>query len=172
MGTTTWIPDEGGGGGGGGSGTVTDVSVVTANGVSGTVATSTTTPAITLILGAITPSSVTLTEHLAVLQVTAPTIAADANAGTAASASNSGADLAGSISLTTGTAAWASGVQATLTFNIAFASAPKVILTPTNSDAAAAMLGMFVTKTTTTLSINFVAADVAQTTYTWDYHCI
>jgi len=42
-----------------GSGTVTNVSVVTANGVSGSVATSTTTPAITLALGAITPTSVT-----------------------------------------------------------------------------------------------------------------
>jgi len=42
-----------------GTGTVTSVSVVTANGVSGTVATSTTTPAITVTLGAITPSSVT-----------------------------------------------------------------------------------------------------------------
>lgn len=41
-----------------GSGTVTSVSVVTANGVSGTVATATTTPAITLTLGAITPTSV------------------------------------------------------------------------------------------------------------------
>lgn len=41
-----------------GSGTVTSVSVVTANGVSGSVATATTTPAITLTLGAITPSSV------------------------------------------------------------------------------------------------------------------
>src|SRR3990167_3047040 len=41
------------------AGTVTSVSVVTANGVSGTVATATTTPAITLILGNITPSSVT-----------------------------------------------------------------------------------------------------------------
>lgn len=40
------------------SGTVTDLSVVTANGVSGSVATSTTTPAITLTLGAITPTSV------------------------------------------------------------------------------------------------------------------
>jgi len=47
--------------GGGGSGTVTSVSVVTANGVSGTVANSTTTPAITLTLGAITPSSVAAT---------------------------------------------------------------------------------------------------------------
>lgn len=41
-----------------GSGTVTVVSVVTANGVSGSVANDTTTPAITLTLGAITPSSV------------------------------------------------------------------------------------------------------------------
>ncbi len=39
-------------------GTVTSVSVVTANGISGSVATATVTPAITLSLGAITPSSV------------------------------------------------------------------------------------------------------------------
>lgn len=45
----------------GGSGTVTSVSVVTANGVSGSVATATTTPAITLTLGAITPTSVAAT---------------------------------------------------------------------------------------------------------------
>jgi hypothetical protein len=45
-------------GGGGGSGTVTSVSVATANGVSGSVANPTTTPAITLTLGAITPTSV------------------------------------------------------------------------------------------------------------------
>lgn len=50
---THWVT-----GGGGGSGTVTTVSVITANGVSGSVATATTTPAITLTLGAITPSSV------------------------------------------------------------------------------------------------------------------
>jgi hypothetical protein len=44
-----------------GNGTVTSVSVTTANGVSGTVATNTTTPAISITLGAITPSSVTST---------------------------------------------------------------------------------------------------------------
>lgn len=44
-----------------GSGTVTSVSVVTANGVSGVVATPNTTPAITLTLGDITPSSVVST---------------------------------------------------------------------------------------------------------------
>jgi hypothetical protein len=43
---------------GGGSGTVTTVSVATSAGVSGTVANATTTPAITLTLGAITPTSV------------------------------------------------------------------------------------------------------------------
>jgi len=42
-------------------GSVTSVSVTTANGVSGTVATSTTTPAISLTLGAITPTSVAAT---------------------------------------------------------------------------------------------------------------
>lgn len=41
-----------------GSGTVTSVSVTTANGVSGSVATATTTPAISLTLGAITPTTV------------------------------------------------------------------------------------------------------------------
>lgn len=41
-----------------GSGTVTTVSVATANGFSGTVANATTTPAITIIAGAITPTSV------------------------------------------------------------------------------------------------------------------
>lgn len=46
----TWADSSGG--------TVTSVSVVTANGVSGSVATASTTPAVTLTLGAITPTSV------------------------------------------------------------------------------------------------------------------
>jgi hypothetical protein len=52
-----------------GTGTVSTVSVTTANGVSGSVATASTTPAITLTLGAITPSSVTTT-NLSVENVT------------------------------------------------------------------------------------------------------
>lgn len=47
-----------GAGGGAGTGTVTTVSIVTANGVSGVVTNPTSTPAITLTLGAITPSTV------------------------------------------------------------------------------------------------------------------
>lgn len=56
IGSTLNIPNYVGGGGG--SGTVTSVSVTTANGVSGSVLNPTTTPAITFSLGDITPSSV------------------------------------------------------------------------------------------------------------------
>lgn len=59
--TTTQAAARAAIGAGTGSGTVTDVSVTTANGVSGSVATSTTTPAITLTLGAITPTSAAFT---------------------------------------------------------------------------------------------------------------
>jgi hypothetical protein len=54
------------------SGTVTSVSVTTANGVSGSVATSTTTPAITITLGAITPTSV---NSVVISGSTTPTLA-------------------------------------------------------------------------------------------------
>jgi hypothetical protein len=54
------------------TGTVTTVSVTTANGVSGTVATAGTTPAITLSLGAITPSSV---NSVVISGSTTPTLA-------------------------------------------------------------------------------------------------
>lgn len=50
-GTLTWVPTSG-------SGTVTTFSVVTANGVSASVANATTTPAATFTLGAITPTTV------------------------------------------------------------------------------------------------------------------
>ena len=50
---TAWVAPSGAG-----SGTVTSVSITTANGISGTVATNSTTPAITLTLGAIVPTSV------------------------------------------------------------------------------------------------------------------
>lgn len=53
----------------GGSGTVTTVSVATANGFSGTVANATTTPAITIVAGAITPSSVAATGAVTGLNV-------------------------------------------------------------------------------------------------------
>lgn len=61
-----------------GTGTVSTVSVATANGVSGTVATATTTPAITITLGAITPSSVTVPGAAAAVLNTTTTVTSGA----------------------------------------------------------------------------------------------
>ena len=65
-------------------GTVTSVSVVTANGVSGSVATATTTPAITLTLGAITPTSVAASLWIKTTAKTVATLTAAATAGAGA----------------------------------------------------------------------------------------
>lgn len=70
------------------SGTVTSVSVVTANGVSGSVATATTTPAITLSLGAITPTSV---NSVAISGGSTPTLAVTGT--TTVSGANTGDQL-------------------------------------------------------------------------------
>lgn len=67
-----------------GTGTVTTVSVVTANGVSGSVATATTTPAITLTLGAITPTSVAASTWIKTTPKTVGTLTAAATAGAGA----------------------------------------------------------------------------------------
>lgn len=72
----TWATPSGGG-------SVTTVSVVTANGVSGSVANPTTTPAITLTLGAITPTSVngqTISSGSGTLTLSTFTLTAAANA--------------------------------------------------------------------------------------------
>ena len=76
--STSWVAA-------GGSGTVTSVSVTTSNGVSGTVATSTTTPAITLTLGAIVPTSV---NSVVLSGSSTPTLAV--TGGTSVSGSNTG----------------------------------------------------------------------------------
>lgn len=95
-----------------GSGTVTSVSVTTANGVSGTVATATTTPAISLTLGAITPTTV------------------------AASGAISGSNLSGT---NTGDNTEATALKsATTSVNVSSATAPTAgqVLKATSSTAA------------------------------------
>jgi hypothetical protein len=104
------------------TGTVTTASVVTANGISGTVATATTTPAITLTLGAIIPTSVVATGVLSGTQLTstiatgtAPFVVASTtavanlsiggNAATATTATSFTGSLAGDVSGTQGATA-------------------------------------------------------------------
>lgn len=68
---------------------------------------------------------------------TAPTIAAGTGAGTTPTVSITGTDLAGYISVTTGTVPTLSATVVTITFNAAYGAAPRaVILTPANSNTA------------------------------------
>ena len=90
-------------GGSGGSGTVTIVSVVTANGISGTVANPTVSPAITLALGAITPTtvnSITLSgASTPTLAVTGTSSISGANTGDSASLPIGGGTITGDLTV-------------------------------------------------------------------------
>jgi len=111
--------------------------------------------------------------HLQTSQTTPPTIAANANAGVASTASLSATsnDIVGQITLTEGTSGWLSGVQCTVNFNKAYTSAPIVLLTAINSIAASGTPSqqVFVTSTTTTFSINFVVSASANLNWKWNY---
>lgn len=108
------------------SGTVTAVSVVTANGVSGSVANPTTTPAITLTLGAITPSAVngvTLSgSSTPTLAVTGTATVSGANTGDQTSVSGS-AGSAPAVTLT-GTTINSSVTASSL---VSFGTSPSLV---------------------------------------------
>lgn len=106
-------------------------------------------------------------------QTTAPTTTVNANAGTGATCTVAQAtDTAGTIELVTGSGSWAAGVQCAMNFNLTYNTAPKCVITPVNNNAALAALNTFLTKSTTAMSLNFVNADTAATTYQWDFHCV
>lgn len=102
----------------------------------------------------------------------APTAAAGANAGTSppAPALTGCTDISGKITFGTGTSP-AAGSMAVVTFNAAYASAPKVTLSPINSASAA--LNLYVASTTTNFtvsSVNAPSASQANTVYGFNYH--
>lgn len=104
---------------------------------------------------------------------TAPTATVDANAGTGATCIVSQAtDMAGTVQLVTGVAAFSAGAQCAITFAVPYALAPKCQMTPGNANAALAALNLYATKTATDLTLNFVNSDVVTTTYEWDYSCV
>lgn len=114
--------------------------------------------------------TVFVNSHLRSTQTTAPTIAADAGAGTGASASVANAtDVAGQITLTTGTLGISTGSYATVTFNKVYAVAPIVVLTPAGSTLSTSV---YVTATTTGFSVSFAVAGGISTTYLMNYHII
>lgn len=87
-------------------------------------------------------------------QNTSPSIAAGAGAGTGPSASITGTDLSGEITITTGTSVPGGGTFFTVTFEEAFGTAPRsVVMTNADADAGAILVGVrapYVSSITTT----------------------
>lgn len=105
----------------------------------------------------------------------APTIATGASAGSSPTASVTGTDLSGTITVTTGTSPTANGTIATLTYNRPFSVAPRVVLTPANAAANALSGGKkvyvpqaSVTTSACPLAVGATALD-ASTQYVWNY---
>lgn len=118
---------------------------------------------------------ITQAGHLKSTQASPPTTTTNANAGTGASSSVSNAtDVAGIVNLTTGTLATATGEQVKINFNKAYTTAPIVVITSHNANAATNLVirGVYATSTTTDFSINFTVAETLGTAYTWYYYVI
>jgi hypothetical protein len=105
---------------------------------------------------------------------TAPTVAVNANAGTSGTAAldSNATDLAGTLTLTTGSASWAAGTQATVTFGTPFQKAVYVTISPANTAAAQlwSTLKPYTTLTgLTALNLAFQVADSAAHTLAITY---
>lgn len=99
---------------------------------------------------------------------TAPTAAAQASAGTSATATIAGRDTAGAITLTAGSASVATGNQVIVTFNKAFAVAPVVVLTPVT--AALGALHPYVSAASTTaFTVGLASAPTVDLVYVLNY---
>lgn len=122
---------------------------------------------------AVGSSVLSIRGHYGSNQATAPVAVVQAGAGTGATSSVSHAtDTAGIINLTTGTVTLAAGAQSIVTFNVAYATAPIVVLTPNNAVTGLTAVGAYVTSTTTTFTLNFGAAGILNTAYSWNYHIL
>jgi hypothetical protein len=105
----------------------------------------------------------------------APTIAVGAGAGTTATASVTGSDAAGEITLTsTGLLGTLSATVVTVTFNSAYASAPYVVITPSNgiSSILSGVTSVFVTPSTGNFLLTAGTTPLPLGTYKWQYHVI
>ena len=115
--------------------------------------------------------ALTINGHVITGNTTGSTTAAvNANAGSGGTpaCTVSGNDTGGQVTLTTGTSAWSSGVQCTITFASAFGSAPHPVMSNATNVSAAAV-GVYVNSATNNFTINFINADTAQHTYVWNY---
>lgn len=113
------------------------------------------------------------TDYIAPHTAGSPAIAGGAGAGTAPTVSVSGSDVAGLISLTTGSSPGTAGTVATVTFNTAFGATPNaVILTPANAATAALTAARPFVSSISTANFVFTSngsALTGATAYAWYY---
>lgn len=103
-------------------------------------------------------------------QTTAPTAVVQAGAGTGASCSVSHAtDVAGKVTITTGTLGLSTGSYCNVHFNSPYGVAPICQLTPASSTLSTSV---YVTSTTTDAVVNFAVAGGISSTYILNYSCI
>lgn len=118
--------------------------------------------------------SITVNGHI-ISGGSTPAIAAGAAACTTPTVSVNGTDTAGLITVTSGTGCSTGGKLATITFNTAFGTAPRVVLTAAGTSAAG--LHYYVdnaTIATTSFDVTTQAGDTITdaTAYRWYYHVI
>jgi hypothetical protein len=107
-------------------------------------------------------------------KVTNPAATVSSNAGSGASCSvdaGSG-DMAGQLTLTTGTSLWGTGDQCTITLTSGFSG--WVALTPANATAGAGMSArqVYVTRNANQFAVSFAVLDTSQKTYQFTWHAI
>ena len=102
-----------------------------------------------------------------------PTIATSTGAGTSPTGVTvTGTDMSGVVALTTGSSPTTSAVLATITYNLAYSSAPVVVITPANAATASLMAAqaVWVNIGTSNFTINTnTTALNASTAYKWNY---
>jgi hypothetical protein len=111
-------------------------------------------------------TTLTLNGHL-ITTGTAPGIVAGVAACTGPTVGLTGNDVAGLITITTGTGCATAGALATITFSSAYGAAPHVLLAP--KSAASAGLLIYQTSATNQFVLNTSNVAANTTTYTFDY---
>jgi hypothetical protein len=114
--------------------------------------------------------------HLKSTQITPPVATPTSHAGTMSTCTVSNAtDIAGVITLGTTNTGSSAGDVCDVAFNAAYGVAPICTLTPNNAQAAqdgGQLHEIYVTTSTTELSINFGMQPNSVATYQWFYHCV
>jgi hypothetical protein len=104
-----------------------------------------------------------------------PTVSTNSGSGVSgASASISGTDLAGEVTINSGLTPVVNAAIVTITFNVAYSTAPYVVLWPSSATSSALTFLPYVTSTTTNFVINnAVSLGLAgSTTYKYNYHAL